>query len=295
MNVDYIKKERYDILSRKTNNDNVFRYFLISKTQFLPNDVSNVCRIWHIKNDVYEIPKCAHCGSQTTFSIMAGSRKGYKRFCNHSCQMTFLNLNRGEEDTKLRNEKIEKTCLERYGVQHFQSSNHIKDKKKKTYQNRYGEDNPSKLDWVKEKKKQTTIINYGVENPSQSHIIHARKSLHAKNKQIISQCGKEFNLEGYEPIALKELLIQYTANDILHREEITESIGLLRYCFNNKMSLYHPDFYIKSQNKIIEVKSEYWFNRDFEKNLAKKVACLDYGFVFEFWIYENKNLTKSTL
>jgi hypothetical protein len=295
MNIDYIKKERYDVLSRKTNNDNTFRDFLISKTQFLPNDASNVCRIWHIKNGVDGIPKCTHCGSQTTFSIMAGSRKGYKTFCNHSCQMTFLNLNRGEEDTKLRNEKIEKTCLERYGVRHFQSSNHIKDKKKKTYQNRYGEDNPSKLDWVKEKKKQTTIINYGVENPSQSHIIHAKKSLHAKNKQIISQCGKEFNLEGYEPIALKELLIQHTANDILHREEIIESIGLLRYRFDNKTSLYHPDFYIKSQNKIIEVKSEYWFNRDFEKNLAKKVACLDYGFVFEFWIYESKKLTKLIL
>jgi len=295
MNIDYIKKERYDVLSRKINNDKVFRDFLIIKTQFLPNDVSNVCRIWHIKNNVIEIPKCTHCGSQTTFSIMAGSRKGYKRFCNHSCQMTFLNLSRGEEDTKLRNEKIEKTCLERYGVQHFQSLNYIKDKKKKTYQDRYGEDNPSKLDWVKDKKKQTTINNYGVENPSQSSIVHAKKSLHAKNKQIISECGKEFNLEGYEPIALKELLIQHTADDILHREEITKLIGLLKYQFNNKTSLYHPDFYVKSQNKVIEVKSEYWFNRDFEKNLAKKAACLNYGFVFEFWIYENKNLTKLIL
>ena len=295
MTVDYIKRERYDVLSRNTNNDIVFREFLISKTQFLPNDASNVCRIWHIKNDVYEIPKCTHCGSQTTFSIMAGSRKGYKRFCNRSCQMTFLNLNRGEEDTKLRNEKIEKTCLERYGVQHFQSSNHIKDKKKKTYQNRYGEDNPSKLDWVKEKKKQTTIINYGVENPSQSHIIHVKKSLHAKNKQIISQCGKEFNLEGYEPIALEELLVQYTANDVLHHIEIEKALGKIHYTYNNKNSIYHPDFFVISENKLVEVKSSYWYNRDLARNLEKKKACLDAGYQFEFWIYDSKGSNKIIL
>lgn len=295
MNVAYIKRERYDVLSRKANNDALFRDFLVDKTQFLPNDVSNVCRIWHIKSEVFEIPKCIHCGSQTTFSIMAGSRKGYKKFCNHSCQMTFLNLNRSADDKKSRNEKIEKTCLERYGVKHFQSSDYIKNKKKKTYQDRYGVDNPSKLNWVKNKKKETTTTNYGVENPSQSHVIHAKKSLHAKNKRTISECGKEYNLEGYEPIALRELLSQHNADNVLHHEEITKLIGPLKYQFNKKTSLYHPDFYIKSQNKIIEVKSEYWFKRDFEKNLAKKAACLNHGFVFEFWVYESKNLTKLVL
>ena len=47
--------------------------------------------------------------------------------------------------------------------------------------------------------------------------------------------------------------IYYTIDDIIHR--------------------YFPDLYIKSINKIIEVKSSYTYNYDLEKNLLIEESC----------------------
>jgi len=57
---------------------------------------------------------------------------------------------------------------------------------------------------------------------------------------------------------------------------------------NQTTHRYYPDFYIKKDNKIIEVKSIYTYNIDIEKNLLKQKACLDAGYNFEFWIYDTK-------
>lgn len=46
--------------------------------------------------------------------------------------------------------------------------------------------------------------------------------------------------------------------------------------------------YIKSQNKIIEVKSDYTFYKEYDKNLAKAQRVLSLGYSFEFRIYEPK-------
>jgi hypothetical protein len=53
-----------------------------------------------------------------------------------------------------------------------------------------------------------------------------------------------------------------------------------------------PDIYIKSLNKIIEVKSDYVYIKELQKNIIKKKACLYLGYNFEFWIFDGKhNLT----
>lgn len=57
---------------------------------------------------------------------------------------------------------------------------------------------------------------------------------------------------------------------------------------NEKDRIYLPDIYIKPENRIIEVKSEYTYNLELEKNLLKKEACIKSNLSFEFWIIDSK-------
>ncbi len=290
-----IENQRYDILSKRMNKDSNFREFVINKTNFLESNASNLCRLWHIKNKTYNIPVCLCCGLPTTFSKIVGASKGYNKFCSKSCSMVYINTNRSVQEATARKIKIEQTCLNKYGTKHYFSSEEVKQRKKDTYIARYGVDNPSKLNWVKEKKKNTNLNNLGVENPSQSHTVQSKKSYHSKNKQFVSACGRVFNLEGYEVLGIQDLLKHYPVSDILHHAEIENQIGKIQYTFQNKTSIYHPDFFLKSQNKIIEIKSWYWYNRDIDRNLIKKEACILAGYDFEFWVYNSKSLIKTIL
>ena len=62
----------------------------------------------------------------------------------------------------------------------------------------------------------------------------------------------------------------------------------IEYEYNNKIHNYYPDIYIIDENKIIEVKSDWTMKTQYDKNIAKKNGCLESGFEFEFWIYDEK-------
>ncbi|MCK9575763.1 MAG: hypothetical protein M0R51_07365 [Clostridia bacterium] len=99
--------------------------------------------------------------------------------------------------------------------------------------------------------------------------------------------GRIVNLQGYEPQVLTELLKSYDEHDIsVGVKEIKNSIGCIKYVNNNKEHEYYPDFYIKSINTIIEVKSNWTFKLHEEVNLLKEQACKNNGFNFEFIILE---------
>lgn len=64
------------------------------------------------------------------------------------------------------------------------------------------------------------------------------------------------------------------------------------YIYNNKTRRYYPDIYIPSQNKIIEVKSDYTYNKTLEQNKCKMKKCVEDGINFEFWICDPNNIIK---
>lgn len=292
MYLNEIKEKRYDILSRKINVDDNFKQFVYSNTSFLDIDATNVCRLWHLKKDIYEIPSCLECGKKTNFTKKMGEDKGYNKYCSAHCRMRYTNLNRSEVEKIVRKTKIKETCIKKYGVNHYFTSEHIKNKKKETYLKKYGVENPSQIEWVKNKKKVTCLTNYGVENPSQSHEIQSKKTNSTRNKKIITECGKEYNIEGYETIALNELLMTYKPKDILHHKEIENEVGRIFYIYKDRKSVYHPDLFIKSENRIIEVKSRYWYEFSLDRNLSKKKFCEELGYIFEFWVYDYNGKNK---
>jgi hypothetical protein len=87
-------------------------------------------------------------------------------------------------------------------------------------------------------------------------------------------------------------LENYKEDDlIVSKKDIIDKTGIFSYTFLGKECLYFPDIYIKSDNRIIEVKSEYTYNISINQNTLKKYSVLNKNINFEFWIFDgNRNL-----
>jgi hypothetical protein len=78
-------------------------------------------------------------------------------------------------------------------------------------------------------------------------------------------------------VASKDLLI-----------ELIRRVPEIWYIINQKQHRYFPDIFIKSENKFIEVKSEYTFQSKKEETVIKHNKCLNDGYLHEIWIFNNK-------
>ena len=113
-----------------------------------------------------------------------------------------------------------------------------------------------------------------------------RRALEQKTRSSKYILGdRVVRVQGYEMFVIEELLHKYRAEEIL----VSDEIKPIPYG-NGKM--YHPDILIKSENKIIEVKSSYTFRKDYLKNMEKKKGALKAGFLFEFHIWDLKQIIK---
>jgi len=72
-------------------------------------------------------------------------------------------------------------------------------------------------------------------------------------------------------------------NNYYNKIEISK-VKTIKYIYENCKKCYHPDFYYEKLNLIIEIKSDYTFNKELDKNLAKRKACIEQGYDFIFII-----------
>ena len=177
------------------------------------------------------------------------------------------------------------------------------DKKRKIFNNiKYGADNISQSDIIKVKKIETTLKNHGVENPSQSQEIKKLKcetmmknygvEYAMQNRELFIRSRKKSNkIQMYRDTDIsyqgsyeKDFLDKY-----YDRIEISE-MKKIKYEFDGKIKTYHPDFYNKKFNLIIEIKSDYIYNKDVDKNLTKEKTCIDQGYNFIFIINKNYSI-----
>jgi hypothetical protein len=97
--------------------------------------------------------------------------------------------------------------------------------------------------------------------------------------------GKNVKVQGYEPQCLDYLLnVENILEDDIH---IDHNIKV-KYIRGNKEHYYYPDIYVKSQNRIIEVKSEYTYNKDTTIINIKLQACRNLGFTTSIYIIDTK-------
>lgn len=223
----------------------------------------------------------------------------------------------GGHPTKLKEtqDRKKKTNLERYGHEHVLNNLEVKEKSRITNNSKYGgnssmcsdvikkkstETNKRKrgTDWYvqsedfKEKFKKTMISKYGVEQ-----VMHYTPSFEKsmdtsyKKKLYVFPSGRIEKIQGYEGFAINDLLDSgYPEDDIVvSNKAIEKHTGNIWYMDSeNKRRKYYPDIYIVSENRIIEVKSDYTYDSAYSINIRKRKSCLDLGIVFEFWIYDKK-------
>jgi hypothetical protein len=217
-----------------------------------------------------------------------------------------VNCNLSLKDDK---EKIKITNLQKYGTIHASQSTIVQDKMKSTnmrkrgvtnamktkeVQNkaiqtnfiRYGVKYPTVLESTKNKCKQTNLIRYGVEYPMQNKECFAKnKSSRFKYKDYSLPSGTIIKVQGYEPFALDILVTLIEEKDIItSRTEVPE---IWYYDINGKKHRYYTDIFIKSLNKIIEVKSIWTYKKDKDKIKLTQQSAEDNGYLFECWIFNS--------
>lgn len=136
----------------------------------------------------------------------------------------------------------------------------------------YGVVNAMYLQSSKDKIKETNLERYGLLFPNMLSNGYGHKEYKWKTGEISI-------VQGYEPIVLKEL----EDSGYTYEMVITGSsrIPTIPYEFENKKHLYYPDIFIPSENLIIEVKSDYTLNKEFDRNKAKFDAVKELGFNFK--------------
>jgi hypothetical protein len=242
------------------------RIFLQQNTAHL-NTENLSERLYVMFNDNY-VNDCNHCGKPTAFQ---NSVVGYRKYCSNDCKRQHIY----NDD---RSRKMRETCLKNHGVENPGQSKIIKEKIKETCIKTYGVDHNLKIPYVRE------IVNQKLRD------IFANREF-GKFYTYAFPSGKTVRVQGFEMFALDELLqINDETNIIVGRKNIYEEIGHVNYNDCGIIREYFPDIYIKSNHKIIEVKSEYTYNLHLQQNLIKKESCIEQGYDFEFWIYDkNKN------
>jgi hypothetical protein len=106
-----------------------------------------------------------------------------------------------------------------------------------------------------------------------------------KYKEYKCPSGDIRKVQGYEPYALDELIKEYTEEQV---KTDRKDVPRIQYMYNEEEHYYFCDIFIPHINKLIEVKSSWTFSLQNDKVIEKGRACIDKGYLYEVWIYDDK-------
>jgi hypothetical protein len=237
----------------KTHKETLESYYI----KYYCNNIAPLCKCGcNTKSTFKNIKDGFHDYIHTHSSLFIKNNEEYKKrksFISWNVGLTKTNdvrVNRNaesikkswnHENLKKRSESYKQTMLKKYGVK-----------------------NGFQLDSVKEKSKSTLLKTHGVENPQFSNSIKCKW----KNYTLLS--GKNVKCQGYEPFGLNLLLTEYNETEIINDRVL---IPKIKYIENQKERIHCPDFYIKSDNLLIDVKSIYTYNLHKKKYVIKTKRC----------------------
>ena len=107
-----------------------------------------------------------------------------------------------------------------------------------------------------------------------------------KLKEYIYPSGAIIKMQGYEHFALDELLQESTEHDIVTGVKNVPEIWYEDE--QGKRHRYYVDIFIPSQNRCVEVKSTWTFQKKQHIVYLKQQASKDAGYKCEIWIYNGK-------
>jgi hypothetical protein len=207
-------------------------------------------------------------------------------------------------------EQIKATNLQKYGVEYCSQSQDFKDKFKATCLKNFGVPHPLKNKIITDKIKNTNIQKYGVNWCMQSDIVKNTTIInsfkkygvshymqipeHAENISKACYLVKDYTLpsgniikyQGYENFALDELLKTISEEHILNSKIDVPNIWYND--LNDKKRKHYVDIFIPSQNRCIEVKSDWTYNIKSNNVILKQQAAKELGYKYEIWVYNAK-------
>ena len=262
--VEHLSKGSYAIIHVKCDCCNKERYMkYINYSTNIENQGFYACRkCFNIKN------------KKTNFK-----KYGDEHYTNREkAKKTNLEINGDEYYNNMK--KMKQTNKERFGVEYSLQSKEVREKVKQTNIKKYGCDNPSQNKEVKEKKKQTSLKNFGVKNPMQNPNIFIKSQKSALQRKEHKETGLS-----YQGTYEKDFLDYCFDNSIS-----IEKGKRIKYIYDGKEHYYFSDFYYEPKNLIIEIKSDWTYNKYLYINLIKEKSCIDSGYDYLFII--NKNYIK---
>jgi hypothetical protein len=190
------------------------------------------------------------------------------------------------EKCSLKKKEIRKvnTCMKKYGVKNTAMLTDVVNKIKESHIKNFG-DHPKRVKEVQEKWKATCLEKYGG-HPNQNKEVQAKAELNSyKFKDYRMPSGKIVKIQGYEHLALDILIKEFEEEDIIIGRG---NVPIIPYYLDTIKHIYFPDFYIKSLNKIIEVKSEWTLALSTAHIEEKAKGVKVEGYDFEVWVFNDK-------
>lgn len=230
-------------------NDRVDKIKATKLSKYGDENYNNMEKYEHTMNLLYNIPH--------NFSGQYGNRMCDKTKIENHGSLSYNNI-----------DKMRKSCVKKYGVDNFSKTKEFRLIQSKKLKNPY----------YQKKMTDGVITKYGVRNATQIPEI-AEKCQSGKWYEYILPSGNKIKLQGYEPIALDILLEKYSESDIKWKKSDMPEIW-----YNNGKNRYYPDFYIKKDNLVVEVKSEYTLNRDKDVNELKFFTTKKMGYNFKLMV-----------
>lgn len=181
-------------------------------------------------------------------------------------------------------------CMKNFGFDNPGKDPEIKKKINEAYIKKYGM-HPLKTPEIIAKRAETCLKIYGG-HPNQNKEVQAKSEATSyKFRDYMMPSGNIVKVQGYEDIALDELVQQYEEDDILIGRS---AIPTIDYYINDTKHVYFPDFMIKSENKIIEIKSEWTIQLKRGNVEEKALATIKAGYKYEIWVYNDKKVKVQT-
>lgn len=212
--------------------------------------------------------------------------------------------------------KAKATFQSKYGVDWGSELTAQKEKSKSTKLARYGDEK-----FNNNTKASTTRVNMSVEQKNKMNENRRQTNLtrygvgcvmalpeYRKKSATSNSIGRDYSLpsgtvvgvRGYEDTVLNKLLEVYTEDEIKFHNTRADTYELPIFTYvnvNQHTANYYPDFYIESENKIIEVKSKWWWDGNghekyhsrLENNKRKVSAVLKEGYNYELWLFDSKD------
>jgi hypothetical protein len=250
------------------------------------------------------------CVGKTISNVKQGLSKEQKSIASENHRRA--QKSKTPEQRLAENEKKKITYLKNHGTKWANGSNQ-KNKAASTKLARHGDakfnnsqvsaaknknKTPTEKNEINTRRRQTNLQLYGVENCFLRPDVKQKSAVsNSKGREFTLPSGKIIRIRGYEDKVLTILLSTYSEQELIIDNRLLEyNIPIFRYVnVNQHTALYYPDIYIPKENKIIEVKSRWWwdghgsvnYKSRLTNNLKKRQAVLDQGFNYELWLFED--------